>query len=288
MTGRALLARLLAHEGVNFALTNRIPRRALTLLMARFSRIETPWVRDCSIGLWRRFSDLDLSDARKQRFTSLHDCFTRELRAGARRVDPEPRALVSPCDGILGAHGVVRAGMALQAKDSWYPVEELLGERAAAERFEGGRFLTLRLTATMYHRFHAPQDCVLEGVRHFGGDVWNVNPAALRRVSRLFCRNERARLDCRLDRGGQLIALVPVAAVLVAGIRLHCLPDGLSLRQRGPARLECREALRRGQEMGWFEHGSTIILFVPRGFELCAGLSQGRRVRMGQALLTGP
>ena len=90
MTMRSVLASMLANEDINFLLTNRIPRRWATLAMARFSQIRQPWVRDASIGIWRALSDLDLSEAKKARFDSLHDCFTRELRAGARPIDPDP------------------------------------------------------------------------------------------------------------------------------------------------------------------------------------------------------
>lgn len=288
MNARNALRRVLDNDSLNFVLTNRLPRRALTLMMGRFSKIEQPWVRDLSIGLWRALSDLDLSDARKQRFASLHDCFIRELRDGARPVDPDPHAIVSPCDALIGATGRVYRGLALQAKDSTYPLEELLGDREAAARFEGCTFVTLRLTATMYHRFHAPADCVLERVRYFSGDTWNVNPPALRRIARLFCRNERASLECRLSTSGQFLTLVPVAAILVASIRLHCLDPLLHLRYAGPAVLEPRAPLLRGQEMGWFEHGSTIIVFAPPGFELAASLRDGDRIFMGQRLLWRP
>src|SRR5712691_3514255 len=88
MTLRSQILRLFAQEDLNFVLTNRIPRRLATRFMGWFSKIEQPLVRDLSIGIWRLFSDLDLSDARKARFKSMHDCFTRELREGARPVDP--------------------------------------------------------------------------------------------------------------------------------------------------------------------------------------------------------
>ena len=285
MNARTALRWVLANESLNFVLTNRLPRRALTLLMARFSKIEQPWVRDCSIGLWQVLSDLDLSNARKQRFASLHDCFIRELREGARPINPDPRAIVSPCDAIIGATGCVQQGLAIQAKDSSYPVEELLGDRDAAVRFEGCTFVTLRLTATMYHRFHAPEDCVLERVRYFSGDTWNVNPPALRRVAKLFCRNERVSLECRLSSTGQLMTLVPVAAILVASIRLHCLNVLLHMRYSGTPVFEPNAQFCRGQEIGWFEHGSTIILFGPRGYALDPSLSQGAKILMGQTLL---
>lgn len=285
MTMRSRLARLLAHDGINFLLTNRIPRRRLTLLMARFSKIEHPWVRDASIAVWRAFSDLDLSDARKQRFDSLHDCFIRELRDGARVVDARHDVLVSPCDAIVGAHGAVEQGMAVQAKGMSYPLSELLGGVAEAREFDRGLFVTLRLTASMYHRFHAPGDCTVTRVRYFPGDTWNVNPAALRRVRRLFCKNERAVITCRLLATQESIALVPVAAILVASLRLHCLDALLHLRYSGPSVTDCRFPLRRGQEMGWFEHGSTIIVLAPPGFAFCDGVREGAGIKMGQGLL---
>jgi len=95
-------------------------------------------------------------------------------------------------------------------------------------------------------------------------------------------------LRARLSRGGHSIALVPVAAVLVASIRLHFLDVLFHLRYRGPHEIPCRASFRKGQEMGWFEHGSTIIVFAPRGFELCEGIEPGTRLRMGQPLLRLP
>jgi phosphatidylserine decarboxylase len=115
-----------------------------------------------------------------------------------------------------------------------------------------------------------------------------VNPIALKRVERLYCKNERAVLRCRLASGpapGALVTLVPVAAVLVASIRLKFLDVLLHLRYRGPNLIPCDAALRRGEEMGWFEHGSTIIVLVPPGFGLAEGILQGARLKMGQALI---
>src|SRR5262245_4231546 len=97
-TARAALARIRAQEDLNFLLTNRIPRQALTRFMGWFSRIEQPAVSALSLWLWRLFADLRLHEARKTRFRSLHDCFVRELKEGARPVDPDPAVLTSPCD----------------------------------------------------------------------------------------------------------------------------------------------------------------------------------------------
>ena len=276
--------RLLMQEDLNFLLTNRVPRQALTRFMGWFSKIRNPWVCRASIAVWRAFTELDLSDAKKQQFESLHDCFTRELLPGARVVDTDPRVVASPSDAIVGACGTVRAGMLLQAKGFGYRMADLFGQTERCAPFEGGTYITLRLTSAMYHRFHAPHDSTVEHVTYISGDTWNVNPIALRRVERLFCRNERAVIRMRLA-DGTPIALVPVAAILVASIRLHFLDVLLHLRWRGPNEMPCDAAVTKGQELGWFEHGSTIIVFVPPGFALASGIVEGQRIRMGQALL---
>jgi phosphatidylserine decarboxylase len=279
--------RLLLQEDLNFLLTNRVPRIAITRLMGWFSKIRSPALARLSIAVWKLFTDLDLSEARHTHFASLHDCFTRELKPGSRQVDPRENIVASPCDGIVGACGEVQAGQVFQAKGFPYRSADLFGQADRAAPFEGGCYVTLRLTSSMYHRFHAPADGRIEHVSYLGGDTWNVNPIALKRVERLFCRNERAVIRMRL-RGGEPLALVPVAAIMVASIRLHFLDVLLHLRWPGPNEMPCDAEVSKGQELGWFEHGSTIIVFAPPGFALAPGIAGGQPVRMGQALLVKP
>ena len=283
MSARTLVAHLCQNESFNFVLSNRIPRRLATRVMGWFSTIEQPFVRDLSIAIWRFFSDLDLSDAKKTHFTSLRDCFVRELKEGARPINQDPNILVAPCDGIVGSCGHIMGGDLLQLKGSTYPLEELLGDRTLAEFYRDGCYATLRLTAGMYHRFHAPHDCRIERVTHIWGDTWNLNPAALSRIEKLFCRNERVIIRTRLANTNQLITLVPVAAILVAGIRLSF--ADLVLDARKSAELPNDTTFRKGDEMGWFEHGSTIIMLVPRGGMLCETVQAGRTIRIGEALM---
>lgn len=275
-------------EDLSFLLTNRIPRRWATLLMGWFSNVEQPLVRSASIALWRLLSDLDLSDAKTTRFRSLQECFTRELKEGARPVDTDPSALVSPCDGIVGACGRVADGTVLQAKGFPYALADLLGDEQLVQSYLNGTYATLRITPTMYHRFHAPHDCRVEHVTYISGDTWNVYPIALKRVERLFCRNERAVIKCRLANSGAVITLVPVAAILVASIRLHFLNVLLHLRYKGPNHIPCDAPFRKGEEMGWFQHGSTIIAFAPEGVELGGQIREGERIRVGEPLFRIP
>ncbi len=288
MTPKKLLHALGAQEDLNFLLTNRIPRLALTRFMGWFSQRSNPVVRDLSIATWKSFADLDLSEAKKQQFDSLHDCFIRELKPGARTIDPDPRTMVSPCDGIVGAMGRVEGDKVYQAKGFPYTLTDLLGPLGADSPWRDGVFVTIRITSSMYHRFHAPYDLRLHDVDYFAGDTWNVNPIALKRVEKLFCKNERALLRVEVGEERYPVALVPVAAVLVASIRLHALSHLLDARYEGPGHIACDARYTKGQEMGWFQHGSTILVFAPQGFEFAPGIQEGSPLRMGQALLQLP
>lgn len=285
MTMRGELLKVLQNEEINFLLTNRIPRRLATRLVGWFSQIENPLVRDFSIGVWKLFSDLDLSEAKKTRFKSMHDCFIRELKPGLREIDADPAVLVSPCDAIVGAAGSIAGTDLFQIKGFPYSLEDLGGD--ALSDHSNGRYVTLRLTSSMYHRFHAPHDCRVEQVTYIAGDTWNVNPIALKRIEKLFCKNERALVRVRLA-AGPVVTLVPVAAILVASIRLHFLDTLLREMPAGANRMACDAAFRKGDEMGWFQHGSTIIVFAPDGFALCDNVRPGSTIRMGQPLMRLP
>lgn len=284
MTVKALISALTEQEDLNFLLTNRVPRAALTRFMGWFSKIENPLVRDASIACWRLFSDLDLSEASKSRFKSMHDCFTRELKPGLRPFDRDPAIVASPSDAIIGAHGTIADGELFQVKGAPYSLIDLLGDASLVEEHRRGRFVTLRLTSSMYHRFHAPYDAHIERVTLIHGDTWNVNPIALKRIERLFCKNERAVIRTHLATG-EALTLVPVAAILVASIRLHFLDLVLNAQTRGPFSFPCDVDVKKGEELGWFEHGSTIIVLAPCHFDFCDNVSEGARIRAGQPLL---
>jgi phosphatidylserine decarboxylase len=288
MTVRTQILRIFEQEDINFLLTNRIPRRLATQFIGWFSRIEQPLVRDLSIATWRQFSDLDLTEAKQTRFRSLHDCFIRELKDGARPIDGAAEILVSPCDAIVGACGTIEGTGLYQAKGFGYTLQDLLCDQNLAAAYRDGRYVTLRLTSSMYHRFHAPHDVRLDEVIYVSGDTWNVNPIALKRIERLFCKNERAVLRMTLTASGHAVTLVAVAAILVASIRLHAL-DGVSNRDyRGRNIIACDSQYRKGDELGWFQHGSTIIVFAPDGFALCDGVREGAAIRVGEPLLRLP
>jgi len=272
-------------EQINFLLTNRVPRKALTHLMGWWSGIESPLLARASIAVWKLFTDLDLSDAENQHFTSLRACFTRRLVSGARVVDPRPEIVSSPCDAIVGECGPIAGTTIFQAKGFPYELADLIPEARLQREFEDGRYVTLRLKSSMYHRFHAPVDCTTNEIHYISGDTWNVNPITLKRVERLFCRNERAVAEIDPVWPGSAVAMVPVAAILVGGIRFEFLPTPLTLRHRGQRAFACDVALPKGDEMGRFESGSTIVLLASGPFQLAPGVADGQRILVGQPLL---
>jgi phosphatidylserine decarboxylase len=285
MNVRAALLEICRNEDLNFLLTNRLPRRLATRFMGWFSKIEQPLIRDLSIAVWRLFAELDLREAKKSEFLSLHDCFTRELKDGARPIASDPRVVVSPCDGIVGACGPIEGVRLIQAKGFPYTLRDLLVDPELEGTYRNGCYVTLRLMSSMYHRFHAPYDCTVNRVTYVSGDTWNVNPIALKRVEKLFCKNERAIVQATLHGSQYPVALVAVAAVLVASIRLHFADVLLHLKYAGPNEIPCAAQVAKGQELGWFQHGSTIIVFAPQGFRLHPSVQEGTRVKMGEPLL---
>jgi len=285
---RAALGKILFQEDLNFLLTNRVPRQLATRFIGWFSQIEQPLLARAAIGIWRLFADLDLSESATQRFNSLHACFTRALKPGSRPVDFDPRVITSPCDAIVGACGAIHYNELIQAKGFSYTLQDLLIDPRLAELYLDGQYATLRLTSSMYHRFHAPYDCTVDKVSYISGDTWNVNPIALKRIEKLFCKNERAVIRTVLRPSGTIVTMVPVAAILVASIRLHFLEFLLNPQYRGTTDIACHAAFEKGQEMGWFQHGSTIIVFAPNGVTLCDSVREGAVIRMGRPLMRLP
>src|ERR1700751_2640971 len=284
MTTRAASVKSRLREDTRFLLENHIPRQLANRFFGWFSQIEAPLLARASIAIWRLFADLDLSESPTQRFTSLHACFTRELKPDARPVDRDPHILTSPCDAIVGACGRIDGNELSQAKGSPSTLPHLLIAPQLVQLYRDGQYVTLRLTPSMCHRFHAPHDCTVDKVAYVSGDTWNVNPIALDRIAKLFCKNERAVIRTTLRPSGAVITLVPVAAILVASIRLHFLDVLLNMQYCGKAEIPCQAFFSKGQEMGWFQHGSTIIVFAPKGVALCGSVQAGAGFRIGRAL----
>jgi len=201
---------------------------------------------------------------------SLTEFFVRRLKDGARPIDPEPSAIVSPCDGTLQAAGRVERGALLQAKGRPYLLEEFLGSGEEARACDGGYAWTIYLSPRDYHRVHAPESCTLLEVRRIPGARFSVAPRVLER-RKVLAINDRAVFRLETARGPAW--MVMVGALNVGRIRIVGDPD------RPAGRFE------RGEEMARFEMGSTVVLVVPPGASTPAvGLAPGARLLLGQRI----
>jgi phosphatidylserine decarboxylase len=222
-------------------------------------------------------------------YPSFGDFFARRLRQGARHVDTAPSAIVSPCDGTLAARGVAAAGTLVQAKRRLYQLAELVADGDLAMQLTGGPYVTIYLSPRDYHRVHAPTDARVLGYDYLPGALWPVNPRVAARRDGLLVRNERVVIRMHAGALGH-VALVMVGASGVGNIRLAAglVPgarDSACWRAAAePRRIELAGvAVKRGDELGSFQLGSTVVLvFEPGRVELAGEV--GDTARFGQRI----
>jgi len=264
------------------------PGAAYSAIAAQVARASVPAsLRVPAYRAFARATGADLGEAELdlRSYISLGDLFARRLRTGVRPIDPDPAALVAPCDGVVASAGVSEHGELVQAKGHTYTLDELLvdGERAAQLR--GGAYATIYLSPRDYHRVHAPLAGRLLGYDYVPGALWPVNPHVAARRSRLFARNERVVIWIEVPRVGT-IAVVMVGASGVGNIEVA---GAQSARWRAAyerRRVELTDArVERGGELGAFRLGSTVVLALPPG-ALAGELAcaEGQVVRFGERL----
>jgi phosphatidylserine decarboxylase len=239
-----------------------------------------------AIRLYSKYYGVRLEDAAAgaDGYTTFLEFFTRHLRPGLRPIDADPSTLVSPVDGRISACGPLVPDALLQAKGFKYRMEDLVASRAWADRWAGGVYLTFYLNPADYHRFHAPLDLeVLEAV-HVPGRLLPVNEWSRQQVPDLYVGNERIVVRAAIPRGEAL--LVFVAATSVGRVRLVF--DELTThdgsRHRESRVYSAGPKFRRGEELGRFELGSTVILLVQPGLCTIDEHDLGQPVLLGQRI----
>ena len=269
-----------------------LPLHALSRLAGRIAGWTLP--RPLRAPVCRAFAGAvgaDLSEVRDplSSFPSVQAFFTRALREGARPLDPDPAAVLAPCDGAWGEAGRIEKGRLLQVKGQDYSLAELLADAELAARFEGGRFATFYLAPRDYHRFHAP--CAAEVTRAVAlpGSLWPVNRLGVEGVPGLFARNERVCAFFRLrPAGDETLAIAAVGATLVGSVRVRFDSLGTNRGAREPIWREYAKphALARGEEWGHFAFGSTLVLAAaPEALEISIQ-PPGTPLRLGQRIGT--
>ena len=258
-----------------------LPRHALTRAIGRLAACESPWIKRPFIDMFSALYAVDLSEAARPNradYRSFNDFFTRALRPDARPLPADPLALACPADGAISQSGPIQENCLLQAKGVRYSLDSLAGD--LGEGFNGGRFAVIYLAPRNYHRVHAPSAGALAAARAIPGDLFAVNAATESAMQGLFCRNQRLVCRLRTERGDLLIALI---GALIAG----CITTPWAGPQTPYRQVETCQPnlpLRRGQELGRFQLGSTVILCTPPETADLNELPPGRPVRMGEAI----
>ncbi len=243
--------------------------------------IHQAWMR-AFVRLWS--VNVDEAELSLDQYATFQEFFTRRLKPNSRPLDQGDNLVLSPVDAQVAAIGQVSQGQLLQAKGSEFSLAALLGDFEEANKLDGGAFVTLYLSPRDYHRIHSPVDGQVECYRYIPGDLFPVNSMATRWIPNLFCTNER--LISFLNSPAGRIAVVKVGALNVGRIRLsfdliatNSAKTGFCRRYEEPI------AIEKGEELGWFELGSTVLLvFEPGRVELDPGLQEGAFVRMGKAI----
>jgi phosphatidylserine decarboxylase len=231
-------------------------------------------------------ADLGEAELALGAYPSLGEFFARRLRAGVRTVEADARAVIAPCDGAAAACGIAEDGVLVQAKGHTYTIEELVVDDVRAAALAGGTYATIYLAPRDYHRVHAPVDARIVGYDHVPGALWPVNPRVAARRDRLFARNERVVIWLELAPGRPLAAVVMVGATGVGFIELEHADTRAWRHDRELRRVELGGVrVRRGEELGAFRLGSTVVVLFPPG-ALAGDLAvhDGDLVRMGQKL----
>jgi phosphatidylserine decarboxylase len=276
------------------ALQRLLPQHGISRLVLGVTRSRSPAFKNALIRLFVRGFRPDMSDAvitEPTAYPSFNEFFTRALREGARPVDEDPSAVVSPVDGTVSEAGVLTADRLLQAKGHDYTLRALLAGNAAWERtFAGGSFATIYLAPYNYHRIHMPLPGELRECFYVPGRLFSVNRTTAQLVPGLFSINER--VFCGFDYGGIPWAIILVGALNVGSMATVWHGDVTPRKHREVTRLPVTDALSpttlpKGAEMGRFNMGSTVILLLPPGASLWReSLHSGRTLRMGERIGT--
>ena len=274
------------------ALQYVLPQHWLTALVRDITHSRVGWLKNLLIRTFLGHFHPDMTEAEPSdplAYRSFNEFFTRALRTGARPVDPDPAALVSPVDGMVSQIGRLDGSWLVQAKGTAYTLEALLGGDAGwAEVFRGGIFATLYLAPFNYHRIHMPLAGTLRAAWYLPGQLFSVNTATTASVPGLFARNER--VVCVFGAGRITFAVVLVGALLVGGLATvwHGEVTPREPRRRADLPLDGGRsslALAKGCELGRFNMGSTVILLLPPGAaDWLAAVNAGGAVRVGTAL----
>ena len=266
-------------------LQKALPQHGLSRLVGWLAQSQRPLIRRSFIHLFAKAYDISLADAERKGLDDYHsfnDFFTRALAVGARPLPEQHNALACPVDGTVSQIGRIQSDLLMQAKGHQYTLNSLAS--TTGKGFEDGDFCTIYLAPSNYHRIHLPCDGTLVETRAIPGALFSVNGVTEAGIPGLFCRNER--LVCRFETAHGPMLLVLVGALIVASI--ETVWEGPASPYREEIVTQHDQAFKRGEEIGRFLLGSTIICcFAKDAVRLAEHLDAGTVVRLGESIGRG-
>jgi phosphatidylserine decarboxylase len=269
-----------------------LPKHWLTAMTYRVARIRNTRIKNFLIARFVQLFDVNVEETKlrvPEDFATFNDFFVRELHVGARAIDGRADSIISPADGTVSLTGTLQADSVLQAKGLSYSLDDLLAtDLDEAASYVNGRFATIYLAPYNYHRVHAPFDGELVAARYVPGDLFSVNEATVSRVAGLFRRNERLLMHFRTPSGPAVVIFV--GALNVGSIST---PWSGEIRPRQSGSVDAIDIsnhdtnVQKGDLLGWFNMGSTVILLLPDGVcEWNDDVKPGDTLRMGESIGT--
>ncbi|RKD26811.1 phosphatidylserine decarboxylase [Ammoniphilus oxalaticus] len=243
-----------------------------------------------AIPFFSKFYQISLEEAEMALgdYQTLNDFFTRKLKREARPIDTDEKFIVSPADGKIAAFGTIERGQLIQAKGIPFAVWNLLGiPQSETQRYEGGQFMTIYLSPRDYHRVHTPVSGEITDYSYLPGTLFPVNAFGARAVKGLFAKNERLITFVQSPTVGR-VAIVKVGATIVGSVKVGYSREAGTNVKAGTVlhqRLTAAKPLERGEEIGYFQFGSTVVLVFEQGkVEFTSSLEEGQAVKMGQTI----
>lgn len=270
-----------------------VPQHLLSRVVGKIAECRWRWVKNTFISWFVRRYGVNMQEAAETeplKYSDFNAFFTRALKPDARPIDEQKDTIICPADGAISQLGPIRKGRLFQAKFQYFDLIELLGgDQAIAEPFQNGQFATIYLSPKDYHRVHMPLTGKLKTMVYIPGDLFSVNGVTAENVPRLFARNERA--VCIFDTEIGPMAMVLVGAMIVAGIETvwagQVAPIKREIRTQHYAGRRKPINLKKGEEMGRFKLGSTVILlFGPQVMQWLDNYQAGSATRLGEVLGT--
>lgn len=272
------------------ALQHLIPQHFLSRMMWRLTRCKYKWLLKLTLPLFIRIFKVNMDEAKNsdwRSYTSFNNFFTRELKDDAREISSDNKTIISPVDGAISQLGKINSDLIFQAKGHAYSLTQLLGDREdLGETFRDGEFNTIYLSPKDYHRIHMPVDGTLKEMIHVPGELYSVNPTTVENVPALFARNER--VVCLFDTPAGPMAMILVGAIFVGSIETVWHGEVTPPRQKEIRNWKYDEetiSYAKGQEMGRFNMGSTVILLYANDkMDWEKELKAERSVRLGESI----